>query len=124
MHFKDEKHRALFTEVTGKLDSKNHALLSAVYLLTAERRLWHSAEPCVTRNTICFERLRLKGCTESEYALCCAAKDLYLGTKNLTIADLADNAVIEPQTFRLICAAMTIRRHGVDIEKEGEEHKP
>lgn len=57
-------------------------------------------------------------------SLGCAAKDLYLGTKNLTIADLADNTVIDPQTFRLICATMTIRRHGIDIEKEREEHKP
>ena len=50
---------------------------------------------------------------EEGYALYCAAKDLYLGTKNLTVRDLAAPEVITPKLFGLICNGMAVRRFGV-----------
>ena len=47
------------------------------------------------------------------YALYCASKDLYLGTKNLTIGDLADTDLIPSKIFGLICNGMAIRRFGL-----------
>lgn len=40
MNFRNEKHRLVFVEAIRKLDKKNFALMSAVYLLTAEHKLW------------------------------------------------------------------------------------
>ncbi len=50
---------------------------------------------------------------ENSYPLFCAAKDLYLGTKHLTVRDLADAELISPKVFALICNAMAIRRFGL-----------
>lgn len=40
MNFRNEKHRLAFVEAIHKLDKKNFALMSAIYLLTAEHKLW------------------------------------------------------------------------------------
>lgn len=117
MTFKNQKHRTVFTEAVARLDKKNYALMAAVYLLTADCRLWNTTARYVQKNEILFENIRLKGATETGYTLYCAAKDLYLGTKNLTIGDLADTTLIDPQTFGLVCNAMAIRRYGVGAVK-------
>ncbi len=70
----------------------------------------------VSNKTICREsqhQLRPKNCSEESYPLYCAAKDLYLGTKHITINDLADNKLIGSKTFALICNAMAIRKFGL-----------
>lgn len=117
MYFKNEKHRTVFTEAVAKLDKNDYALMSAVYLFTADSRLWSCTGRYVQRNKILFEKIRLKGSTTNGYTLYCAAKDLYLGTKNITIGDLADTEIVEPKIFGLVCNAMAIRRYGVGAVK-------
>lgn len=121
MDFRNEKHRMAFREAAAKLDKKNHALMAALYLLTADHRLWLAAGQSVRRNKISFDRIRLKNSTENGYALYCAAKDLYLGTKNLTVRDLADTGLIPPKLFGIICNGMAVRRFGLGAVKFNTE---
>lgn len=113
MNFRNEKHRLAFVEAIRKLDKKNFALMSALYLLTAEHKLWMQIRNYAERNEIKFERFKPKDSTENGYTLLCCAKDLYLGTKHITISDLADTELIAPRMFALICNAMAIRRFGL-----------
>ena len=113
MNFRNEKPRLAFVEAIRKLDKKNFALMSALYLLTAEHKLWMQIRNYVERNEIKFERFKPKDSTENGYTLLCCAKDLYLGTKHITISDLADTELIAPRMFALICNAMAIRRFGL-----------
>lgn len=113
MNFRNEKHRLAFVEAILKLDKKNFALMSALYLLTAEHKLWMQIRNYVERNEIKFERFKPKDSTENGYTLLCCAKDLYLGTKHITISDLADTELVAPKMFALICNAMAIRRFGL-----------
>ena len=95
MTFLSEQHRLSFNTVLdriGKYDRKNCALVAALYLLTADFRLWNQSRRYVENHGISFGKLRPKNCSEHSYPLYCAAKDLYLGTKHITINDLADNA--------------------------------
>lgn len=78
MNFRNEKHRLAFVEAIRKLDKKNFALMSALYLLTAEHKLWMQIRNYVERNEIKFERFKPKDSTENGYTLLCCAKDLYL----------------------------------------------
>ena len=116
MTFINEKHRLAFDEALTRLnqyDKKNTALMSALYLLTADYRLWFQTKRFVENHSISFGKLRPKNCSEESYPLYCAAKDLYLGTKHITINDLADNKLIGSKTFALICNAMAIRKFGL-----------
>ncbi len=113
MNFKNEKHHMVFTEAAKKMNKKNDALMAALYLLTADQKLWNHAKRYVLQNKIRFGSIHLRGSTENGYALYCAAKDIYLGTTILTIGELADTRVIPPRIFGLICNAMAIRRFGL-----------
>ena len=116
MTFISEKHRLNFDEALSRLkrlDRNNYALMSAIYLLTADPRLWFQSKRFVENHGISFGKLRPKNCSEETYPLYCAAKDLYLGTKHITINDLADNKLINAKTFALICNAMAIRKFGL-----------
>ena len=116
MTFINEKHRLAFDEALTRLnqyDKKNTALMSALYLLTADYRLWFQTKRFVENHSISFGKLRPKNCSEESYPLYCAAKDLYLGTKHITLNDLADNKLIGSKTFALICNAMAIRKFGL-----------
>ena len=64
-----------------------------------------------------------KNCSEYSYPLYCAAKDLYLGTRHITINDLADNKLINAKTFALICNAMAIRKYGLGAIQFTDEPK-
>ncbi len=113
MDYRNSKHRIAFTEATRKLDKNNYALMSAVYLLAADFKLWRESKRYTVRNEIEFNKIKLKNSSEESYTLLCAAKDLYLGTKHITAKDLADADLIPPKMFGLICNAMAIRRFGL-----------
>lgn len=124
MDFRNEKHRSVFTEAIRKLNKKDYALMSAVYLLTAEHTLWRTVKRSIGDNTVRFHEIKLQNSTENGYTLFCSAKDLYLGTKHITVKDLADTELISPKLFVLICNAMAIRRFGlgaIAAMKRGDE---
>ena len=99
MTFLNEQHRLSFNAALdriGQYDRKNFALVAALYLLTADFRLWNQARRYVENHGISFGKLRPKNCSEYSYPIYCAAKDLYLGTKHITINDLMNMWVFTP----------------------------
>ena len=118
MDFRNENHKMIFKETAAKLVSDN-ALLAAVYLLTADRKLWWDAEGCIRKNEICFDDMRCGKYSCGAYVLLCAAKDLYLGTQYVNISDLADSSLVPTEIFALVCNAMTIRRFGIAVLETG-----
>lgn len=117
MDFRDGKHRLAFSEAVRRRDRKDNALMAALYLLTAEPALWQAAKPHVEKNAVCFDAVQLHNSTENAYALLCSAKDLYLGTKHLSLTDLADKDLLQPGIFALLCRAIVIRRFGLKTER-------
>ena len=90
MTYINEKHRARVTLAARNVHRENYALLSALYLLTADQRLWNCCKHHINNGCVFFESIKLNNCSERVYILYCAAKDLTLGTKHITISDLAD----------------------------------
>ena len=88
------------------------------YLLTADQRLWSCCKHHIINGCVFFENIKLHNCTERAYTFYCAAKDLTLGTKHLTVSDLSDADLVPPMLFRTICNAMAIRRFGLAAIKE------
>lgn len=121
--YRNEKHREVFEEITAKMDKKNYALLSALYLLTADHRLWKIMKHHIQKNGVDFQNVSLKGIHENGYTLYCVAKDLYLGTKHLSVSDLANTELIRPQMFMLVCNAMAVRRFGLKAIRLAERRE-
>lgn len=122
MNYRNENHETVFKETAAKLIDNND-LLAAVYLLTADRRLWWDAEGHVRTCEIRFDELRHKKSSNNAYVLLCAAKDLYLGTQHFSVTDLADSSLITDEMFGLICNAMTIKRFGISVLENNRENK-
>ena len=118
MTYINEKHRAGFTLAAKNISKANYALLSALYLLTADQRLWSCCKHHINSGCVFFENIKLNNCSERAYTLYCAAKDLTLGTKHITVSDLSDADLVPPMLFRTICNAMAIRRFGLAAIKE------
>ena len=117
VNFRNSKHSTTFTDAIKKKNKRDYALMSALYLLTAEFALWQTVKRYIVDNSIDFKSLQPAGISENGYTLFCAAKDLYLGTNYLTISDLADTQLIPPRMFALICNAMAIRRFGLNCSQ-------
>ena len=113
MTYINEKHRTRFTLAEKNVHRENYALLSALYLLTADKRLWSCCKHHINNGCVFFENIKLNNCSERAYTLYCAAKDLTLGTKHITVSDLADADLVPPMLFCIICNAMAIRRFGI-----------
>ena len=115
MNYYGKKHENDFNQAFERIDPNNLRVLSAVYLLTANTQLWRRVQNQVEKNGIRFDRMNLGSVDEKAYTLFCCAKDLYLGTKHITIADLADEQLISPKMFGIICNALAIRRFGIGV---------
>lgn len=69
MDYRNEKHRIAFTEAIRKLNKKDYALMSAVYLLTVEHALWMTVKRNIGNNIIRFDEVKLQNSTENAYTL-------------------------------------------------------
>ncbi|MBQ2725323.1 MAG: hypothetical protein IJF78_06440 [Clostridia bacterium] len=115
MNYYGKKHESDFKQALERIDPNNLRVLSAVYLLTADTQLWRRVQNQVEKNGIRFDKMTLGSVDEKAYTLFCCAKDLYLGTKHITIGDLADEQLISPKMFGIICNALAIRRFGIGV---------
>ncbi len=113
MKFRNEQHRSTFLKEIKSRSFSNYKLIAALYLLTADSKLWDTAKEFVGKEDIDFESIHLKSGSENAYALFCAAKDLYNGSRHLAIDDIADVGLIKNKVFTLICNAMLIKRKGL-----------
>ena len=122
MNYFGKKHESDFKKTLERIDSENYKQVSAVYLLTADTQLWRRVQDQVEKNCIRFEKMSLGSVDEKAYTLSCCAKDLYLSIKHITIADLADEQLISPKMFGIICNAIAIRRFGTGVLCEQTEN--
>ncbi len=113
MKFRNEQHRSTFLNEIKNCSFSNFKLISALYLLTADSKLWDTAKEFVGKEDIDFSSIHLKSGSENAYTLYCAAKDLYNGSRHLAIDDIADTGLIKGKAFALICNAMRIKRKGL-----------
>ena len=57
MQYRNEKHRKEFEDAVRKCDKNKFALLSALYLLTADSKLWNLSKRFVKKNNIDFNSI-------------------------------------------------------------------
>ena len=99
--FRNNAHRTVFLEVSRNMNRSIYAALAALYLLTADSRLWNQVKDCVQHNQILVDQMRPKNHSINSYALFSVAKDLSLGTNHMTLCDLADTELIPPKVFAI-----------------------
>lgn len=121
-----------FAEEVGVRSSRRDVLQYAAsadapaYLLTANDDIYRRTANCFCRHGIEFGYAALKNISPHNYALFMAARDLYEKTESITMADLAEPEIIDPEALRLIVNATLIARYGLaafQIRARGAEYE-
>ena len=84
-----------------------------MYLLTSNDDIYRRTANCFCKDGIEFGYAVLKNTSPHNYALFMAARDLCDKTEAVTMADLAEPEVIDPEALRLIVNATLIARYGL-----------
>nr|WP_308625379.1 hypothetical protein [uncultured Eisenbergiella sp.] len=87
---------------------------AAVYLLAADPFLWGRARMALKPEEIDFPAIRIHGVDLDGYVLFHTAKDLYTGTKHISLSELTDPELVSDSAFRLLVTAFLIRRYGAE----------
>ena len=113
--FENSNHQMRF-EAAHKENLKCSAGQTAVvFLLTADPFLWSKARPAVAQGNVDFPAIHIHGVDLDGYVLFHTAKDLYAGTKHISLSELTDPELVSDAAFRLIVTAFLIRRYGTEV---------
>lgn len=91
------------------------AMCAALYLLSADQFLWGKSVSSIEPDMIYFQKIRIHGVDLNGYVLFHTAKDLYQGTKHISLSELVDSELVDDMTFELIITAFLIRRYGCGV---------
>lgn len=94
---------------------RNPRYLAALFLLTADGRLYSLAERHIYPNRFEIKHLRLSDMTTNSYALYQVAKTIYTGKEHIKLNEIADKNLIDNQTFKAIIHAILIVKYGGEI---------
>ena len=115
MRFKNEHHKSRFMKTIKGMNQKDNTQMALAFLLTADKKLWDCCRIYIIGNEIPIHRIRIKRCGENAYVLFCAAKDIALGTKYVSMNDLVDRDIVSGEIWQLIFTALEIKRFGVGM---------
>ena len=116
MFYRGSDHKRLYAAVLKDLRKPIYQMtpefLSALFLLTADNKLWNRSKNAIRMNEIEFTKIHLAGTNTDGYILCKTAQDLYEGSSHIDFSDLGDSGVINNKIFGLIKSALNIKRDG------------
>ena len=98
------------------------AYYAPMYLLTANKSLYHHTANCFCRCGIEFGYVTLRDMSPHDYTLYSAAREIYTDAPGVSLADLASGGIVDPLAFSLIINALLVARYGLtvlDIRERG-----
>ena len=113
MIFRNDKHGVLFEKEIRYHKGCSRKMTAALYLLTADSRLWHQAENHIGSNEIDINAVKPRRLDAMAYVCYALARDIITGSKNVALTDLADPSLLSPRYFLVIQTAMLIRGYGL-----------
>lgn len=117
--FKNKAHKERF-EVFLKEKIRNphisrYELLAALFLLSADEKLWEKSKSAITACTVDFSKINLGKISSSGYTLYKGARAVYFGQPEITVNELCDGELINDMVFQLILDSLLIVRNGISV---------
>lgn len=116
MLFKDAAHKRRFQYLRSQQAvsaAASQPLMSALFLLSADDFLWKRGRGAIHAGRIDFSAIDIRGIPTESYAVYQTARDLYHGTRHITLSDLTDPEVVDDRLLRLLINSFLVRRHGL-----------
>ena len=114
MVFRNDNHGVLFEKEIRYHKGCSRKMTAALYLLTADSRLWHQAENHIGTNEIDIAAIKPKRLDAMAYVCFAVAKDIITGSRTVSVTELADASMLSPRYFLVIQTAMLIRGYGLN----------
>lgn len=123
--FNSDQHYRRFWKLweANQTTTDEAALCAAVYLLSADTFLWGKSVVAIRPDIIDFPAIRIHGVDLSGYVLFHTARDLYKGTRHISLSELTDPELVSDWLFRLIVNGFLIRRYGACVIQKAMEEK-
>ena len=109
MVFRNDNHGVLFEKEIRYHKGCSRKMTAALFLLTADSRLWHQAENHIGTNEIDITAIKPRRLDAMAYVCFTVAKDIITGSRTVSLTELADPSMLPPRYFLVIQTAMLIR---------------
>lgn len=116
MLFRDAAHKRRFNTLRSQQTisaADSQPLMSALFLLSADDFLWQRSRNAIHAGRIDFSAINIRGIPTASYAVYQTARDLYQGTRHITLSDLTDPELVDDRLLRLLINSFLVRRHGL-----------
>ncbi len=107
MVFRNDNHGVLFEKEIRYHKGCSRKFAAALFLLTADTRLWHQAENHIGTNEIDIAAIKPRHLDGMSYVCYMLAKDIVTGSRTVAQTELADPSLMSPRYFMVIQTAIT-----------------
>ena len=111
--FRDDRHGVQFEKEIRLHKGCGKKFTAALFLLTADHRLWVQVEPYVGTKHIDIESAKPQHLNGLTYVCFALAKDILTGSRTVVMSELADPDLLSPRNFMMVSLAMLIRGYGL-----------
>lgn len=118
MIFRNDAHGVLFEKEIRLHKGCGKKFTAALFLLTADYRLWQQVEPFVGSKNIDIESARPQHLNGLSYVCFALAKDILTGSRTVALGELADPSLLSPRNFMMVSLAMFIRAYGLSAANQ------
>ena len=99
MIFRNDNHGVLFEKEIRYHKGCSRKMTAALFLLTADSRLWHQAENHIGTNEIDIAAIKPRRLDAMAYVCFAVAKDIITGSKTVSVTELANSSMLSPRYF-------------------------
>lgn len=117
LFFRHEIHCQRWWYWRGRCPKMSDQQKAILYLLTSYGPVWAATIQHMDRTGFDLHNVRLGSLTVEQYAVYQAAKAFAIGSRNITVSDLADRELISDEALRLITGALLIAVFGEVVLK-------
>lgn len=118
MDFRGKDHEKLFEREQWYRPMSSRRFAAALYLLTADNRLWRQVQDAVGIRNVDAEKMHPRDLQANAYVFFRLARDMIIGTNSVSLSELVSPAVLSKNDFLVICTALAIRGYGLHGAEE------
>lgn len=118
MIFRNDTHGVLFEKEIRLHKGCGKKMAAALFLLTADYRLWQQVEPFVGSKNIDIGSARPQHLNGLTYVCFALAKDILTCSRTVALRELADPSLLSPRNFMMVSLAMFIRAYGLSAANQ------
>ena len=110
IQFTSKGHEARFKKYKKAFSRNNKRMNAAIYLLTADYKVWKQCRDHIERDDIDFESIHPQDFSTHGYSYYQAAKDILRNTGGITIDDMLDKSILDNKTLKTIITGLSFVR--------------